>query len=345
MFDIFNNDAFSVTTLTDKLRDVKYVPSFISSLNLFETTSIDTLRVAIEKDETDDYSIVPSSPRGAPGDTTGRGVRTLRDLRVPHFQRDDAFYADEVQGIRAFGEEKQVELIADKIARRAMRHSQSFALTEEYHRLAVIAQGKLLDKDGSTIYNYFTETGESQPAEVDWDLDNSSPADGVLRQKSADLARAMGTTLGGLPFTGIMALCGDAFFDALIQHKEVRETYKGYEAAAALRTSFLNMNNGSAAMGAWGSFELFGIRWVNYRGGFNVGIATDEAKFFPLGVPGLFRTVYAPADYMETVNTPGQRLYAKQWLMPNGKGVAMEFQTNSLHYVTRPRVLMRGRRT
>jgi hypothetical protein len=26
---------------------------------------------------------------------------------------------------------------------------------------------------------------------------------------------------------------------------------------------------------------------------------------------GLFRTVYAPADYIETVNTPGQRLYGK----------------------------------
>jgi hypothetical protein len=28
-------------------------------------------------------------------------------------------------------------------------------------------------------------------------------------------------------------------------------------------------------------------------------------------VPGLFRTYYAPADYIETVNTIGQRLYVK----------------------------------
>jgi len=32
-------------------------------------------------------------------------------------------------------------------------------------------------------------------------------------------------------------------------------------------------------------------------------------------VPGLFRTVYAPADYIETVNTQGQRLYGKQYEM------------------------------
>ena len=65
----------------------------------------------------------------------------------------------------------------------------------------------------------------------------------------------------------------------------------------------------------------------------------------PSGVPGLFRTVYAPADYIETVNTPGQRLYGKQWEMQNGKGVNLEFQMNALHYCTRPRVLIPGKRT
>ncbi|MFM8745984.1 MAG: major capsid protein, partial [Aestuariivirga sp.] len=63
------------------------------------------------------------------------------------------------------------------------------------------------------------------------------------------------------------------------------------------------------------------------------------------GVPGLFKTLYAPADYIETVNRPGQRLYAKQWQKPNDKGVNVEFQMNALHYCTRPRVLMPLRRT
>ncbi len=66
---------------------------------------------------------------------------------------------------------------------------------------------------------------------------------------------------------------------------------------------------------------------------------------FPIGVPGLFRTVYAPADYIETVNTQGQRLYGKQWEMQNGKGVNLEFQMNALQYCTRPRVLIPAKRT
>ncbi len=343
MFDIFNNDAFSVTSLTDAMAEIKYVPSFVSGLGLFTATPVSTLHVAIEKDRDSNYSIVPSSPRGAPGDTVGKGRRNMRNLTIPHFQRDDAIYADEVQGVRAFNTEQQVETVQGMIARRAAEHSQSFALTEEYHRLAVITQGKLLDKDGSELYNYFTEMGETQAAEVDWDLDNASPVDGILRQRSATLMRAMGATLGGLPFNGILALCGDSFYDALIQHKEIRDTYKGWEAAAALRTGFLDASNPQG--GVWGQFTAFNITWVNYRGGLNVGLAATEAKFVPLGVPGLFRTVYAPADYEETVNTLGQRLYAKQWAMPNGKGRQMEFQTNALHYCTRPRVLMSARMT
>src|SRR5690606_11857176 len=136
--------------------------------------------------------------------------------------------------------EQQLETVQGMIARRAAQHSQSFALTEEYHRLCVITQGKLLDKDGSVLYNYFSEMGENQATEVDWDLDNANPTDGVLRQKSADLMRAMGAALGGLPFNGILALCGDAFYDGIVQHKEVRDTYRGYEAAATLRTGFLD---------------------------------------------------------------------------------------------------------
>ena len=97
--------------------------------------------------------------------------------------------------------------------------------------------------------------------------------------------------------------------------------------------------------GFHGSFDFGGITWANYKGGGTIGIDTNKCHLFPTGVPGLFRTVYGPADYIETVNTPGQRLYAKQWEMMNGKGVNLEFQMNALHYCTRPRVLIPGKRT
>ena len=342
ILNIFSQDAFSVMGLTDALREIKYTPSRIGQLGLFQTTSIDTLDIAIEKDKAQNQLIIGASPRGGVGQTFDKNKRSLRTLRVPHFQVDDAIYADEVQQVRAFGSETAVERLQQKIADRAAEASQFFGLTEEYHRLNIIKSGKLLDADGSTLFDYYSEFGESAPAEIDFDLDNATPAEGALRKKCAGVIRQMAGILDGLPYTGIHAFCGDAFFDDLIAHPEVRDTYKGYAEASTLRTAYVGANGQQAS---FGSFEFGGITWENYRGGANVGVDTNKCHIFPLGVPGLFRTVYAPADYIETVNTQGQRLYGKQWEMPNGKGVNLEFQMNALQYCTRPRVLIPGKRT
>lgn len=340
IFDVFGNEAFSVTRLAMAMREIKFVPSRIGQLGLFQPESIDTLNFAIEKSVDGELKLVSSSPRGAPGQTRGGDQRNMRILRVPHFQRDDAFYADEVMQVRAFGSETAVETIASKIAAKAGRHAQDFALTEEYHRLSVIKNGTMLDADGSTLINCFTEFGETQAAEVDFDLDNASPAEGILRKKCAGISRSMANTLDGLPFTGILAIMGSNFADDFYAHNEVRDTYKGYAAAAELRTGYVQRTGST-----FSAFEFGGIAWEEYRGGGTVGVDADKVHFIPLGVPDLFKTVYAPADYMETVNRPGQRMYAKQWEMPNGKGVNLEFQMNALHFCSRPRVLLRGRRT
>ena len=341
MLDIFNSDAFSVTRMTEAMREIAYVPSRIGQLGLFQVESIDTLDVAIEKADADSLVLVPSSPRGAPGDTRDTARRSLRKLGVPHFQRNDAVYADEVMQGRAFGSETAVETLVNKIAMKAAVHSQDFALTEEYHRLNVIKSGQLLDANGTVLYDYATEFGESLPAEIDFDLDNASPAEGALRKKCASVVRSIATTLGGLPYRTIHAFCGDAFFDDLIAHKEVRDTYKGFAEAATLRSAYITDGMG----GSYGIFEFGGITFENYRGGGSISVETDKCHIFPTGVPQFFKTIYAPADYIETVNRPGQRLYAKQWTMPNDKGVNLEFQMNALHYCTRPRALLRAKRT
>ena len=102
MLDIFNQDAFSVVSLTDALRDRKPRPSRLADLGLFSYTPVSTLTVAIERIG-DVLQLVAPTPRGAPGETREDPKRTLEDIRIPHFQRDWSVYADEFQGIRAFG--------------------------------------------------------------------------------------------------------------------------------------------------------------------------------------------------------------------------------------------------
>ena len=61
----------------------------------------------------------------------------------------------------------------------------------------------------------------------------------------------------------------------------------------------------------------------------------------PKGVPELFITRFAPADYEETVNTEGLPFYAKQYSSQNGKGRHLEVQMNAISICTRPKALRR----
>lgn len=343
MLDIFRDDVFGVISLTDALNNLKYVPSRIGQLGLFIPSGITTTGVAIERKE-NALVLVPPTPRGAPGTTVEKTKRSALDIRVPHFEINDAVMAEEVQGIRAFGQEGAVETVQGKVAERGAEHSQSLEATSELSRVGAI-KGIVTYADGSTL-NLFTTFGVTQLTEVDFDLDNANPADGALRKACASVVRTVSTELGGVPYNGLLhAFCGDNFFDDLLAHPEVRETFKGWTEAQILREGYVRSTNEQGQ--SWGMFEFGGIVWENYRGkvGTTSYVATDKCHIFPMGAPGLFRTYWAPADYIETVNTTGRRLYGKIYEMPNGKGVHYDVQMNELNICTRPRTLQQGKRT
>lgn len=331
MLDVFKQDAFSVISLTDAINKIPYVPTGLAPL--FQTTSVTTLTIGIEQKQ-GVLTLVPPTPRGGPGTTIDKTKRSLLDIRIPHFERNDAVMADEVQGVRAWGSETELETVQAKIAGRLAEHSQDFEATAEYHRIGAV-KGIVTYAD-STELNLFTTFGVSQEAEIDFDLDNANPTAGVLRTKCDQAVRLIAENLGGTPHGVIRAECGNTFWDNLIAHPEVRATYLNQIAASELRRGT-----------AYGEFEFGGIIWRNYRGAVNgtAFVHTDKCHIYPTGAPGLFRCYYAPADYVETVNTLGQRLYVKQYEMPNGKGIHLDVQMNALHICTRPKALLKGKRT
>lgn len=333
MLNVFADDAFGLVPLTDAINNLKFLPGRIGQMGIFSESSVSTTSVAIEQQD-GILSLIGPTPRGGPGHTLTKSARTLLNIAVPHFEINDAIMAEEVQGVRAWGSESQTETVMGKVSERLAIHTQSMEATQEYARIGAV-KGIITYADGSSL-NLFTQFGVTQIAEVDFDLDNASPASGALRAKCATVLRTMAVELGGVAITGASAICGDAFYDNLIAHPEVRETYLGWTAAQELRTGY-----------AYGAFPFGGIMWENYRGAVDgtAFINTDKCHIFPTGVPGLFRTYYAPADYNETVNTMGQRLYAKQMEMPNDKGWSLDTQMNALNIATRPRVLIQGKRT
>lgn len=334
--DVFNQDAFGVISLTDAINKVPYVPGRAGEVIGWESEGVDTLTIFIEELD-GELRLINPTPRGGPGETVDKEKRKTRPLVIPHYQIDDAVRADEVQGVRAFGQANVVETIAGKINTRMAQHvNWRFNPTMEYQRLGAV-KGIILNGDGSTLTNLYTEFGVTQQTEVDFDLDNGAPAGGILRERCDDVDRTIATALGGVPYSGLWSFCGTNFWKNLIAHKEVRDVYL---ASVSMAMALLNPM-------AFKTIKIGNITFEEYRGavGNTAFVHTDKCHVFPIGTPGLWRTLFAPADYIETVNTIGLPRYAKQFRMPDDKGINLQMQSNALNYVTRPRVLVQGKRT
>lgn len=335
VLDVFKESIFDMASLTAAINKQPFVPGQVGALGIFEEEGIDTTSVIIEELD-GKLAMVAPSPRGGPGETIDKDKRKARSFLVPHFQRDDAIMADEVQGVRAFGTDNQLEAVEAKVNARLARHGRDLDTTLELLRVGAI-KGLVKDKNGSTMINLFTEFDVAAPSDVGFALTTSTTK---VREKCFSVVNAIEDALEATSYSGVHGLCGKNFWIALIEHPLVKETYLNTAQAQELRG---NPNSYT--------FEFGGITFERYRTGSkasaaNAGgaafVADDDCRFFPKGVPGLFLTRFAPADYVETVNTIGLPRYAKQMPMKNDKGIELEVQSNPINLCTQPGVLIRG---
>lgn len=341
--DIFNSNAFSSIELTAALERVPYQPMMISSMGIFEDVRVRTTDVMIEE-RSGTLQLIQTTRRGEAPKERVTDLRLARSFRTPRIAKGDTLYAHEIQNIRAFGSDSEFMQVQAEVARRSSGPTgiqRDVELTWENMRLGAV-QGLVVDADGSTLYNWFTEFSVTQDTEIDFDLDNAAPVAGVLRRKCAQVVRQMSRAGQGafLANTRIQAIVGDNFWDDLIAHSEIRTTYLNTSQAAELRTSGVG----------WGeSFVFGGIQWTNYRGtddGSTIAVGTDKAKFFPVGAPGVFQVAWSPAETFEFANTPGRDMYLMT--IPDrdrNSFVRIEMYSYPLFYCTRPKMLQQGRRT
>lgn len=331
MLDAFTPDAFQLTTLTAQINKVPYKPNFLSRRGLFTEGGVSTLLVALEeRDEV--IRLVQTQPRNGPRVAEDRRRRKLRTFEAPHLPQYDYIRADELQGVRAFGSENTALAVETVRNQRLAALGGNLDLTLEHHRLGAV-KGQILDADGAVLIDLFTEFGVSAQTEIDFDLDNATPTEGALIKKVQTAKRRMIDELGGVEPSGFEALCGDAFFDDLITHIDVREFYRRAE----------QRRLGDAPV--YDSVFFAGVLWFNYRGAGSTAVNTDKCHMYPTGVPGMFITRFAPAPYFQTVNTLGLPRYAKAKADDWDKEIEIEAQTNPLNLCTRPRALQQGRRT
>jgi hypothetical protein len=333
--NIFEDDAFSVVSMTAAINDIPYVPDRITRLGLFTEEGVTTTTIYVER-MGQTLALVPATPRGGPPPTPPRDRASLIPIPAVRLAEQDAVIADEVQNVRAFGTESTLRTVQQLVTQRQARIALMLDMTLEFHALGAI-KGQVLDANGtSVLLNLYDVFGLAQQAEIDFDLDNATPAAGALMRKFNDMRRKMEDAMGGVPFQRIHAFAGPKWMDDLFAHKEYRDTFQAVN-AAMLRESNVRM-----------AVNYQGVTIEEYRG--TVGgvqyVGDDKAIFFPVGSPGMFRRYFAPADYEETVNTLGLPRYSKQWGDggPNRRR-QIEGQSNPITINTRPNAVIFARRT
>jgi len=325
--DIWSDDGFTLESLTVAVNKEPYRPGQVSATGLFDEDGVTTTTVSVELRD-GKLSLVEPSERGGPGETVGDESRVRIPFDVDHYQRDDSILADEVQNVRAFGAENRLETLTERVERKAQRHARDLTMTLEHQRVGAI-KGIVTSKSGTVLHDLYSRFGLAVPAAVSLELDvDSTLATGLWQ----DVVYALEDELDE-PYDGLHVFTGRDFHKALWQHKSVRETFV-FNNAQILRQDVPD------------TFEWGGATWERYRTGAKATsdlgapyIAADEARVVPRGVPDLFITRFAPADYEETVNTVGLPFYAKQWARPDGKGRHLQVQMNPISLCTRPGVL------
>jgi hypothetical protein len=336
--DIFNQNAWGLIEVQEDVIDrIDYKPQLLGSLGLFAPIYSRSRTIAIV-DTNGTMTLIPTSATGeAPAELLPKGAK-VRTMQAVRLAKGSTILAIELAGIAALPMAEQTIEVADEVTSRTGQITDDLELTWEHMRFGAI-QGKVLDADNTTVLvDWYDFWGLAEPAEIDFALGTAATD---IRKKCRDVKRAMQKAGKGVwtPTTRVGALVGDTFFDMLVNHQQYKETKINTEGAVA---GLENIEGYSAVV-----FE--GITFINYRGtddASTIAIATDKARFFPIGARNAFQVGWAPAsEFKPYLNKRGQEKVGMLLSDPSGREEwdRIEIYSYPLFICTRPEMLLRAK--
>lgn len=335
--DIFQQNAWGVIEFHEEVVEkVDHKPQMLGSLGLFEPIYSRSRTIAVaNKDRT--LSLIPTSENGSPPEQLVPAGSKVRKFDAVRLAKGSTVYAIEMAGVLALPFDQQTKEITQEVTERTAQIIDDLELTWEHMRFGAI-QGRVVDADGTTVLiDWYQEWGIDEPDEIDFALDEPTTD---VRKICRDVKRKMQKAAKGIwtPTTRVAALCGDGFFDALVNHAQIKETKLGTEKAPMLE----NIEGYSA-------IEIEGITFINYRGtddDSTIAIGSAKVRFFPVGARGAFKVGWAPAsEFKPYVNQRGREYYGLILEDKSGRDEwdAVEIYSYPLFIATRPEMLLRGK--
>lgn len=318
---ITNEDLFSVTSLTAAINQTDIVPGRIKQLGLFQEQGIPSTDLAIQYKQ-GIIDLVKNASRGGLAQQIGDAKRSLIKFKTTHLLQAGSLFADDFQNVRPFGAKTYENQVQDFMLEQFEGMKKNNEATIEYQRAGALV-GKVLDKDGSVILDIHEEFG------IKPTIDKLNLTTGDTKKQIRAIKKKAKEALKIGNVSRWIALCGSAFFDELEATPDVRESFTRFREGEVLRQD----ND---------AIQFTSVIWEEYDAfvGGTKFVADDEAILIPV-VEGLCITRFAPADYVDTVNTIGVPHYARAEPKSMNRGFDLECQSNPISLITVPDAIRR----
>lgn len=320
-----NNSTFNVRGLTEAINRLPVSPSLIRQLGIFAPKFLTTTYIDVEQ-KNGILSLVKNEARGS----TGQGVKSERKkpsktFKSTHLPKDDVVLADEVQNVRSFDSENTAETVAEKVNEKLEGMKSDIELTREHLMLGALL-GKIVDADGSAIYDLYQEFGLKR-AEFTLNLTSDDVEIGAFFDT---VKNALSKKRGGETGTGWIVLASPEFMQSIVYHPTVKEIYLRFQEAKVYREGQTNAK-----------FSHMDIDFYQYDHEFESGvkISAGEAVILPKDTRKTFCEYFAPADMSDAVNTIAKPYYASREPLDHNKGWSLHAQSNPLPLVLRPELV------
>lgn len=311
----FFTDFFTAQELIASVAKAPYIPGRLADPAIFSTRALAGTKLALEEQPLNDASLITSTPRGTPSKAQTLELRKVHTFETTHYRKDGSVMADEVLGIRSTGLSGAREVITARRDEVIARLRRDMDLTHEYLRMSCV----------NSPNNAFGSAPAA--AAISFGATDSAIRAAIFN----NIIKPLESALKGIPYTGLVALCDDTMWQALISSKEIKETYLNWNAAEQLRGSTTER------------VPYGGVMWERYRGVGTTVIASGTAKIIPLGIPDLFIQAFAPADTMDSVGAGalGTPYYMQAYPIDDGnRGWYLEMQSNVTMVCTRPDAIL-----
>ena len=328
----FDAGGYSLAEMTQAINILPNLYTRLGQIGLFRFEGVTQRSVVIEQRE-GVLSLLPSVPLGAPATVGTREQRSMRSFALPWIPHDDVVLPADIQGMPALGVSDAADPLVDVMNRKLTLMRRKHAQTREYMEMNAL-RGIVKDGAGSTLYNYFTEFGLDQIS-IDFVFGTAGTN---IQGKVRTVLRRIEDNLLGETMTTAHALVSSEFFDKLISHPKTEEAYIFFSATGGqpLREDMRR------------AFPFAGILVEEYNGSVTLSSGTAERLIpagegiaFPLGTFDTFTTYGGPANLLETANTVGLPLYARQMMDNKGRWIDLMTEASILPVNKRPRLAIR----